>query len=67
MFSIFGALFGLIGFLTFGAIALAGLTLFSVFLIPLLILGVFFRIGFGLAKFAVLTVLAIMLIGVLSY
>ena len=63
MFTLFGAIFGLLGFLTFGALAIAGMTLFFVLLIPLLIFGLFFRIGFVLVKLAAVCLLAVLLIG----
>lgn len=54
--------FILIGVLISGVFAAAGVALFSVFLIPLILLAVFFRIGFLFLKVALVVTLGALLL-----
>jgi hypothetical protein len=54
--------FILVGALISGAFAVAGVALFSVFLIPLILLAIMFRIGFFFLKLGVVVVLLAVLI-----
>lgn len=49
--------FVLVGVIVSGAMAAAGVALFSVFLLPLILLAVLFRIGFFFLKIGVVVVL----------
>lgn len=54
--------FILFGFVISGAMAAAGLAFFAVFLIPLILLAVLFRIGFFFLKAALVVVLGSLLL-----
>lgn len=63
MLTAFAAVLMILGVLSFGVLATAGVALFAALLIPLLLLGLFFRIGFAFLKLAVIGGLALLLIG----
>jgi hypothetical protein len=54
--------FILLGFLVSGAMAAAGVTVFLVLLIPLMLLGLVFRIGFFFLKFALVALVGALLL-----
>ena len=54
--------FILVGFLLSGVFAAVGVALFSVFLIPLLLFAVFFRLGFFFLKVGLIVVLLAVLV-----
>lgn len=62
MFHLLALPFILIGVLISGAFAVVGVALFSVFLIPLILLAVFFRIGFLFIKVALVVTLGALLL-----
>ena len=62
MFHLLALPFILVGLLISGTFAAVGVALFSVFLIPLLLLAVFFRIGFFFLKVGLIVVLLAVLI-----
>lgn len=62
MFHLLALPFVLLGFLISGAFAAAGLALFSVFLIPLILLAVVFRIGFFFLKLGLVAILLLFLL-----
>ena len=62
MFHLLALPFILVGFLISGAMAAVGVALFSVFLIPFILLAVFFRIGFFFLKIGLIVVLLAVLV-----
>jgi hypothetical protein len=62
MFHLLALPFILVGFLISGAFAVVGVALFSAFLIPLILLAVFFRLGFFFVKIGVIVVLLAVLV-----
>lgn len=62
MFHLLALPFILLGFLISGAFAAVGVALFSVFLIPLILLAVFFRLSFLFVKVALVFTLGALLL-----
>jgi hypothetical protein len=62
MFHLLALPFILLGFLISGAFAAVGIALLSVFLIPLILLAVFFRIGFFFLKVVLVCTLGALLL-----
>lgn len=65
MFGLLGFIGGIFALVWTAVFASVGLALLFVFLIPLIIFGLIFRIGFALAKVAVVLVLLCVAVGVM--
>ena len=62
MFHLLALPFILLGFVISGAFAAVGVAVFSVFLIPLILLAVFFRLSFFFVKIALVFTLGALLL-----